>query len=82
VSRSTSRGIGWVRFSNEWTFRVAGGRPRGRIAYLCRTEREKLIDVFELTLLVAERIPLLLDEVRPADVFLLETFLLVAIISV
>jgi hypothetical protein len=29
---------------------------------LCRTEREKLIEVFELTLLVADLMPLLLDE--------------------
>lgn len=36
---------------------MAGGLPRGRKSYLPRTEREKLMDVFDLTLLVAARIP-------------------------
>jgi hypothetical protein len=48
---------------------------------LCRTEREKLIEVFALTLLVADLMPLLLDGVR-TELFLLEVFFLVAIFSV
>jgi len=52
--------------SKEKTPRVAGGLPRGRTGYLWRTEREKLIDVFDFTLLVAARIP------RDAPAFLEE----------
>jgi hypothetical protein len=36
---------------------VEGGRPRGRTRYFPRTERAKLIEVFALTLLVADLMP-------------------------
>lgn len=36
---------------------MEGGRPRGRTRYLPRTERGKLIEVFALTLLVADLMP-------------------------
>ena len=36
---------------------MEGGRPRGRTCYFPRTERGKLIEVFALTLLVADLMP-------------------------
>jgi hypothetical protein len=58
VSINTSSGNVVAEFSNEKTPRADGGRPRGRTIYFRRTEREKLIEVFAFTLLVAARIPL------------------------
>ena len=57
MSRRTSAGSGVSASSNEKTCLVEGGRPRGRRRYFPRTEREKLIDVFALTLLVAALMP-------------------------
>jgi len=57
VSTSSSSGSAVSAASKEETPLVAGGLPRGRTAYLPRTERGELIDVFDLTLLVAARIP-------------------------
>jgi hypothetical protein len=57
VSRRISAGSGVSTLSNENTSLVEGGRPRGRTFYFPRTEREKLIVVLALTLLVAARMP-------------------------
>jgi hypothetical protein len=68
VSRSTSFGRGVRASSNEKPCLVAGGGPLGRTRYLPRTEREKLIEVFALTLLAAARIPrLVLDLLEELD---------------
>ena len=57
MSSRTSAGRGVSGASNEKTCLVKGGRPRGRTRYFPRTEREKLIDVFAVTLLVAALMP-------------------------
>jgi hypothetical protein len=64
VSTSNSWGSSISSLSNEKTPLLDGGLPRGRMGYLPRIDREKLIEVFALTLLVAARIP------RDAPVFL------------